>query len=320
MTLFLLLCAVCRAQQLVSPAVPVQPVVLPPLVQLGTMLQTSMQLAPSPLVSLDMRKAQILVERAAVGAEVSGRAPDVRSGKELLVAVNSVLKDVSPEQLKSMPVEKLHSLAGVILDQGRSPDAEVVSVLSNARMGSLEVKRGQLSETPMYPYPEERMPDIRLVRGMPESVRRVDSESIVLRHYTKAESLKAILDSKSLRNGGTPYMLEAPKRVWRSFQDLTGVFFTLPGVPAADVGVGKSPVYVDVKLPKGLPLLEIEPGRIYLVPLPARAKQDLWSRFMRWIRGEKIPAYEIKELQDLDADGGPGPTISVPVEIVGRSQ
>lgn len=309
-----------------------------PLVELRGLLQSSLALplsAPklasgAPPLSLDPAKAGVLLERlCALPPQVSGPAegPAPVSPQEVLLAVNASLRDIPLERLRSMPEEEVHRLASVILD-GLAPGreaalpAETAALLSGAGLEKvLSLQKGPLSETQTNPYAGGRWPDIWKVRGVPPSVRLLSAEESagVFRHYTSPAGLQGILSSRSLRNGPMSYVKGALHQIWRVFDDLTGVFLTLPGVPAGEVGVGKSPAYVDVKLPAGVPVLEIEPGRIYLIPLAPRAQDDLFSRFLSWLKGAAAPAHEAQELEDLDRRGGPGPSLSVPVEVVGRS-
>jgi hypothetical protein len=306
-----------------------------PLVELRGLLQSALSLplaAPklasgAPLLSLDPSKAGILLERlAALPPQVPAAQPAPVGVQEVLLAVNSSLRDIPAERLRSLPDEEVQRLASVILD-GLAPGreaalpAQTAALLSEAGRERVQaLQKGPLSETKTNPYAGGRWPDVWNVKGVPPSVRLLSAEETaqVFRHYTSPAGLQGILSSRSLRNGPMAYVKGALHQVWRVFEDLTGVFLTLPGVPAGAVGVGKSPAYVDVKLPAGIPVLEIEPGRIYLIPLAPRAKDELFARFLGWLKGGAMPAYEAKELEELDRRGGPGPSLSVPVEVVGR--
>jgi hypothetical protein len=331
--------AVAAAPRSVVP--PTASLTAAPLVELRGLLRSALSLplaepklaSGAPLLSLDPSKAGVLLERLAAlppqaPAASSPAVQPVPPGvQEVLLAVNSSLRDIPAERLRSLPDEEVQRLASVILD-GLAPGreaalpAQTAALLSEAGRERVQaLQKGPLSETQTNPYAGGRWPDVWNVKGVPPSVRLLSAEESaqVFRHYTSPAGLQGILSSRSLRNGPMAYVKGALHQVWRVFEDLTGIFLTLPGVPAGEVGVGKSPAYVDVKLPSGIPVLEIEPGRIYLIPLAARAKDELFARFLVWLKGGAMPAYEAKELEELDRRGGPGPSLSVPVEVVGRS-
>lgn len=115
------------------------------------------------------------------------------------------------------------------------------------------------------------------VQGIPETdliyrqyrVKRFDHQNVVFRHYTRSlQSLDAIKQNSFLMSGIDPYIQVLPDVEKYRYADLTGIFLTLPGVAAGEVGVaGNDLPYVDLRLPEEVPVLELEPGKIYLVPL-----------------------------------------------------
>ncbi|HBL17846.1 MAG TPA: hypothetical protein DD417_14125 [Elusimicrobia bacterium] len=319
-----------------------------PLAELGALLRTALPpgtvLAPelplSPAGTLpsvqptlpvfDTAKLEVLLQRseplrAAQTPSAAAALTPQAASLSVLSAVNAVFQDLSPDELRAMPVAELDHLAGLVFDQLRPGPAAApaaVAVLARARLRRLDAMSGQpMKETALNPDPGPYEFDLRNVSGVPPAVRRLseDEGSVTFRHYTSEEGLRAILAAGSLINGHTPYMLRIGRMVWKTFKDLSGVFLTLPEVGGGDVGVAKSPAYVDLKVPKGLPILEIEPGRIYLIPLPGRVRRDLRERFLSWLRGEPVPPAEARELEKLGQEGGPGPALSVPIEIVGHS-
>jgi hypothetical protein len=285
----------------------------------GLVLELAESLLPSEAVAPS--RAHEVVPPSAPKARPLAKT----SAGAVLSAVNAVLRDIPEDKLRSMPAEDLARLSGLILDQlsagteSRAP-VEALSILAKARMEKLEPLWGKpISEVQRNPCAGGRFPDVRDVRGVPSGSRVLPpaEASQVFRHYTSPAGLRSILSSGRLRNGPLAYLLNVMGNVWRYFGDMTGVFLTLPEVEGGAVGVAKSRAYVDVKVPAGLPVIEVEPGRIYLIPLPVRTKDDLMSRFLRWIKGSVVKPVEAEESRALDAEGGPGPALSVPVEIVG---
>jgi hypothetical protein len=293
--------------------------------------------APTP-VGLDPVKAAILVERAnsekkvlsAKGEQLRAEdgGPKAAEVHEVLVAVNSVLKDIPAEELKAMPAEKLHGLAGLIMDQMR-PDAaehavEPVRQLSQTNLARVRSLLGKpMKETWLNPGVSERHLQEFSVEGVPEGVRVVPApENMVFRHYTTEEGLGRISKLKRLWNGFLSYIQIAPGLYRKYFKDLTGVFLTVPGVAGSEVGVpkGQSPAYVDLRIPAGFPLLEIEPGKIFLIPMPGRTRDWVRSYYMRWLKGEAVGSGYDEMVQRVDSEGGPGPALSVPIEIVGQGK
>jgi hypothetical protein len=159
-------------------------------------------------------------------------------------------------------------------------------------------------------------------RGVPETVKRIDAGGTVFRHYTTREGLDAILKENSLVNGFMPYVELAQALYRKTYRDLTGVFLTLPKVAGDRVGVPAKDFthYVDLRVPRGLPVLEIEKGAIFLVPMPASTRGWVAELYRKWVRGEGLnPTYR-GSVEDVERDGGPGPSLAMPIEIVGHGR
>ncbi|MFA5139436.1 MAG: hypothetical protein WC728_09405 [Elusimicrobiota bacterium] len=280
-------------------------------------------------VGLDPVKAAILVERAKeISAPQQPAVSEKKGVQEVLVAVNSVLKDIPADELKSMPAEKLHGLAGLIMDQMR-PGAEDHAVepvrqLSQANFARVRSLLGKpMKETWLNPGVSENHLQEWSVEGIPDGVKVVPApENIVFRHYTTEEGQGRISKLKRLWNGFLSYVQLAPGLYRKYFKDLTGVFLTVPGVRGSEVGVpeGQFPAYVDLRIPAGFPLLEIEPGKIFLIPMPGRTRDWVRSYYMRWLNGEAVGSGYDTMVKKVDSEGGPGPALSVPIEIVGQGK
>lgn len=285
--------------------------------------------APVPLPAmLDAGRAQALLERLQAAPLPSLPLPAAAAPAplEVIAAVNATLRDFTPAQIRELPAERLQALASVIMDgaAGRepAPGLTAAAALSEASLARIERLRGRVAETLNNPGHNESHGDMISARGVPETVRRFDAAGVVFRHYTTKEGLAEILRGRRLRNGFLPYVDLAPGVFRKTFRDLTGVFLTLPRVDGGRVGVPAEEFghYVDVRVPAGLPVLEIEKGAIYLIPLPGRARDWVASLYRRWAAGGGTdPAYR-SAVADADADGGPGPALAVPVRIVGHGR
>ena len=104
----------------------------------------------------------------------------------------------------------------------------------------------------------------------------------VFRHYVTGrmqsgqwhdadETTRAILKSGRLVAGFTPYVKSdtPPKWYFERFPDLTGVFLTKPAFEAEQIGVFPTS-YIDLELDDGIPVIELEPGKIYFIPGPPK--------------------------------------------------
>lgn len=308
-----------------------------PVAALGGMLSAALPsaaplvlAAPSPVPSLlDTSKAEALIARArALPAAPIPAVAAVAAARPLRVleAVNSTLRDFSPAQIRDMPIDALAALASVIMDgaEGRAPrpDLAAAAALSEANLAEVERRRGPVTETLHNPGHNESHGDMITSRGVPETVKRIDADGVVFRHYTTKEGLDAILAEKSLLNGFMPYVELARGLYRKTYRDLTGVFLTLPQVKGEGVGVParEFTYYVDLLVPRGLPVLEIEKGAIFLVPLPARTRGWIADLYRKWVRGEPVdPAYK-GSVEDVEKDGGVGPSLAMPIEIVGHGR
>lgn len=287
--------------------------------------------------SLSPALAQVLVARAAAlpAARAAALAPAAPAAQaepaqaaqapaKALEAVNAVLKGVTPERLGEMSDDQLNAVGGLILDAmtGAAPraDAAAVAALSEAAAARLRPLAGRPAlERSVYKPANDRHEEEIEVKGLPEGARiaRTDG-SEVFRHYTTEEGLRSVLAGGGLWNGFVAYV-QRSSGLWRkTFRGLDGVFLTKPGVSGDVVGVParEFPRYVDVRLPAGLPLVELEAGRIFLVPLPARTRGWIADLYRRWASGGEVSPTYAKAVADLDAEGGPGPDLSLPVDVV----
>jgi hypothetical protein len=321
-----------------------------PLVRLGALIGASLPL-PAQIVPLaaataagvpaapaipaisDTGRAQAILLRAqalpapapaaapaADAAATSAREEPRRSPQEVLAAVNSVLKGVSPEQLGRMSDADLRDLSETILDQmqgarSRADSQSGLAVLARARLEALRsMPHERVILNPARGIDAEEKV---VVKGLPPQARLAPTGATVYRHYTTKEGLRSILASKGIWNGFLSH-IDLTKGVSRETHvHLTGVFFTTPERDAAneDVLAHDAPYFVDVRIPEGLPLLETQAGKKFLIPLPARTIGWVRDAYRKWIEGGSDPS---SVARNLDREGGPGPELTVPVEIVGH--
>lgn len=316
----------------------------PPLVQLGGLLQgavasqgqvRTLSWDPQPAgavpAALDVQKAGALMSRLPESAPWSQAPAPQAAAREVLGALNATLKDFSPEDLRKMPIEDLHALSSVVLDQmGRShaaADDRGLELIAEKRLGLIMAQRGKPGRGTLSDYaaPES----VHLLRSGGKSRKKPDAwmqepkEGMVFRHYTTKDGAQGILKASRLWNGILPYVKFAPPVLCESFEAVTGIFLTLPDVKGGKVGVpsdGGFTDYVDVLVPKGFPILEIERGSIYLIPLPERTRDGDKNRHRRWIQGATVSPTGKTKIREMDAAGGPGPELSVPIKIIGHGK
>jgi hypothetical protein len=296
--------------------------------------------------ALDTAKAQILMERAAEPA-ASGPADGAAHGpQEVVRAVNSVLKDFTADDISKMPTGDLHEVSQVIMDQlqgsTKANSLKAVAIIAQARADKMIARRAEpVQETLLNPGHGDNHADMITAKGVPEQARLLRptaepkrsklyggrpappiEKDTVFRHYTTAEGFKTIMESKSLWNGFVPYVDMSPGSYKKTFSEVSGLFFTLPGVKGESVGVPSRDFthYVDVLLPAKLPLMELEPGLIYMVPLPGRTRDWVLNYYLKWVAGEQVnPTYQ-GMIAGMDKEGGPGPDLRVPITIVGSGK
>lgn len=292
--------------------------------------------AEAAAVSVPSDKARILLERAeasdprgVAAASGWGIAETRRDAPRALAAVNSVLRDFSPQQLAELPAEQLQGFSQLILDQmtgkasrGRGA-AAAVRALVEARAERLLplLGRAPVERVTYDPVVDGKERQIEVDGVPPATIAGRSDGRTVFRHYTTRDGIAEIEKSRSLQNGFVSYVQRSAMLYHKSFKDLTGLFLTLPGVEGDRVGVPGSdfPEYVDIVLPAGMPLWELEKGAIYLVPLAVRTRGWVKDLYFRYLRGEPVSSAYGRTVDALQAEGGPGPDLAVPVKIVGSS-
>jgi hypothetical protein len=105
-----------------------------------------------------------------------------------------------------------------------------------------------------------------------------------------------------------------------SYRDLEGVFLTLPGVPPEKVGVPERTRFVDLRIPASLPLIEIEPGNIFVVPLPSRMRAEDWEKYHRAMHHGIRPWHDPDDEAWKSHADIPGPVLGMPFELVKTGQ
>lgn len=277
---------------------------------------------PSPTPSvLDARKSAALLERLPA-APADPSAPSASASPlKVLESVNATLKDFTPARLRELSDGDVAALSRVILDgaQGRSlrADRAAARALAEEKWRMIAPLKGKAQETVLNPGHHESHASLVSVSGLPDSVQRVDrAEDLVFRHYSSAEGHAIIVKENSLLNGLLPYIRLEQGYAQKVYSDLTGIFLTRPGVSGDRIGVPAElfPRYVDIRVPRGLPVLEIEKGLIYLIPLPGRTWDWREQRYRDWAAGRA--AADDETALAVERTGGLGPRAQVPVGIV----
>ena len=272
-------------------------------------------------------KAQALLGRLAQTGAVDPKRPvtaqEPEGAKKTIAAVNAVLKDFTPEQISKMPAEDIAALSGLLFDHMGSPradqrpGAQAAAVLARASADRMLAQRGKpMTEILLNPGHNDNHPDDIEVRGVTEGVKPVESGG-VWRHYTTKDGYESIVKSGLLQNGYVPYVQLSRGTFKKVFKDMNGLFLTKPGVDGGEVGVPKNeyPHFVDIVLPAAMTVLEIEAGKIWLVPLPGRARGWVAGLYRKWADTGLSDSVYRKAVVDMDDAGGPGPDISVPVTV-----
>lgn len=273
----------------------------------------------------DPSRAAALLDLASERSAFVGAPPmsGLTKAPALLEAINSVLRDIPAEELKDLPPEKLEAALGLVFDQldwqgrlGSGGDAvKAIETVAQARLKKLQgipYERKSFNGNAGVDHAE-----VAVARGLPKGVGASVTDGTVYRHYTTEEGLESILASKSLKNGILPYihLIEGVSRT--TFKDLSGIFLTLPETAAltGNVLAEANQYFVDLVVPGGLPLLQIEKDRIYLVPLPGRAHGWVLDHYRNWLDGKSSADGLV---QSVDEEGGAGPELLLPIEIVGH--
>lgn len=173
-------------------------------------------------------------------------------------------------------------------------------------------KKGKLEEIkPKYQggFNDRRVETVQM-KGVPAEVRVLsDTElsSMVFRHYINGDAyFKEGKELGLISSAATSYVQLAPGVRRAIFEDITGVFLTLPELSASEVGVQSESDthYLDLKIPSGVQVVELEKNRIYLIPLPPRYHAWVVEAFQKYKRKEYLPAYLIKMCQEIEAREG----------------
>jgi hypothetical protein len=276
-------------------------------------------------------RAQALLTRLAQTGAIDAKKPveaaTPESAKKTMAAVNAVLKDFTPEQIAALPADQLAALSGLLFDhmgaaRPADPRADVAALAALSQVSAakmLSKRSAPMREFLLNPGHNDMHPDDIEVHGVPKEVKPAALPAgTVFRHYTTKEGYAEIVKSGALINGFVPYVQLSRGTFKKIFRDVGGVFLTLPGVKGDQVGVPDStyPYYVDLVVPAALTVLEIEAGKIFMIPLPARTRGWIGDMYRGWADGGGANTTYSKALVDMDASGGPGPDLAVPVTIV----
>lgn len=145
----------------------------------------------------------------------------------------------------------------------------------------------RVTETPIVTqsFFDSGHPDIIDVRGIPADAAFIRAGTRVYRHYSTPAICKKLREELQLRSGANSYVQNSPGLYRKLFSDLHGIFLTLPAQRAQNVGVAAAAHdFVDIVLDADTPLIELEAGKIFLIPLP--------PRHFEWIENALAPIFE----------------------------
>lgn len=151
------------------------------------------------------------------------------------------------------------------------------------------------------------------IKGIPDFVEEVPAKGIIWRHYV-GPNMDIILKEKNLKSGILPY-IQVDGLGRHSYDDLTGVFLTKPGVAPNKVGLADNQDYdyIDFILPPDSGVLKIEDD-IFLVPGQKDYPQWLKNRLPKYHKGDGVFSdSEIKALEEIQNSPGP---MRIPIKII----
>lgn len=188
-------------------------------------------------------------------------------------------------------------------------------------------ERGKLVETLKNPVSgvERRHAEEWNIQGVPAHAKLIAGDAMVWRHYVpEVSTLEAIRQSKVLIAGFVPYVEIAPGVYRKSFETIHGAFLTLPKATPHDVGLRDRSAryhYVDLKLSREIPVIELEPGNIYVIPLPKNHRPWVRDIYARYKAGESLSADYVRMCEAIDREGGLATSpAAIPIEIMGEGK
>lgn len=148
------------------------------------------------------------------------------------------------------------------------------------------------------------------VEGLPETARLLSPEQVenlIFRHYIHGDS--HFDESKTtgfLVSAAVSYVQVAPGLERKIFDDVTGLFLTLPSVSATDVGLEhrSDTHHLDLKIPKDIPVIELEKDKIYVIPMPRRYHPWVLEYYAKYLKGESLSQEYLKMCQNIHAREG----------------
>lgn len=177
----------------------------------------------------------------------------------------------------------------------------------------LELQKKPLQKKDLYAGNAEKADYI--ITGVPKSVKQVNPEGVVYRHYV-GKNMDIVLKTSQLKTGITPYVIMNPGFSREVYEDLAGMFLTTPNTPPEKVGLPRDPNYnyIDFTLYKGTPVLEIEP-EILLIPGIPDVPEWLKKLYLDYKTTGRYDRHYIETFKKIDARGGANPTF-MKVKIV----
>lgn len=140
--------------------------------------------------------------------------------------------------------------------------------------------------------------------GVPFTVNSYNHKGITFRHYFASEEQKESAMKTGALIGGPVAYAQVSCCYRADYPDLAGVFITKPDVKPEEVGVPGRNIYVDLQFPADTGVMEIEPGKIYLVPSEVKRPDWIVDYYKKYKAGEEVPSYVLPTVQKIDQEGG----------------
>jgi hypothetical protein len=147
-----------------------------------------------------------------------------------------------------------------------------------------------------------------IITGIPKFVKSINAQGVVFRHYT-GSATKIILESEQLKTGITPYIIMNPGYSREVYEDLVGIFLTLPQTPPERVGLPRNPQadYIDFTLYEGTPVVQIE-KEILLIPGRPDVPGWIKSLYADYKSTGRYDPHYLDLFKKIDLRGGINPT------------
>jgi hypothetical protein len=201
------------------------------------------------------------------------------------------------------------------------------AVVANFTAQLLE-RRGKVQElrsAPIGGFNDRRIEHVTVL-GLPAEARALtpkEKAEITFRHYIRGKDyFEQSRSSGVVVSAAVPYVQVHPGLERKIFEDITGIFLTLPNTSEREVGLSPEPDshYLDLKVPENIPVIELEKKRIYVIPLPRRYQEWIQKYYAQYRQGLALSTDDLKMCQDIERrekDRDISKTLGIKLNIIG---